>query len=1152
MSGSARWDQDQPEDSRESTIDLPRLTSYPESPEPPRPRAASAPPFRAAPRRPPPPGGRRPGDPWLDGPGRSAATGSWDETGSWPTRSDPDEPPLPEAAAPVPAGWSESGPARPVSADPAPAPAGEPDDPALTALAERIREFQALAGRPAPPRRGGEPSRARSEPSFSVQDPSSYSSDRPGPRSSPSSPAGARIEAPAPASDSLAPRRRPAISRSAAGQADREEPAAETAVAARGPVASPAGPASPGGDLGGLEDERLTSAAEAPSFPAEPDLTGDETAISRTEPGVPDGPDVSQSHANSEAARQDYLVSAPRAAEPPSAADGEYAAYDDPAPASRGRGGEYFSSQGYTSGQEHRAMDRRRGPADGAGLPSDRPARGSLAELRLRLERLPAGHPSSPYDETGARRPAPEQLRQLELPLADEDEHHARPGLLAPPAPSAASDHAPSEPGPAGLASPAGLAAYGLTANGPAGHGASANGPGGNGLSANGLSANGLSANGLSANGLSGNGPRPNWLAGSRTGADGRAENGSPGTEYGLPDDAASYSGQAENESPGAEYGLPDNAASYGGQGETGSPGAEYGLPDNAASYSSRAENGMSANGRSENGSGRPSYGPAASDGQRDFGPAQPGAASVGPIEPGSDEEPAAEAYDPDEYGSDRFAAGQDRDEFHPAEYDQPGHDQPGHDQPGHDQPGHDQPEHDQPEHDWSWGDRFGPSPAGDGRNGNGARDARDAPVGNGSARLAAFAPPAGNGSRRPEDFARGEPLPQAPGAAASARPARNGSGHSDDPASSGLMPRVTDPEPRPARNDYGHYDGFRDHDDLASPDPGPRIAAAPADARPARNGSGRPAPVPESGPLPLPESGLLPRRVAGDLISPRGGGPDDPLSDDRPGADPAAGQDGHARSHTSLGELERSRTAARSGPASYDRGRPLPREQSPGPAARQRHQGLTAEQEAIADQALSRYQAADGRNVFGGYGESGLTPAMRRIEAQLPHGRLVPDSDENSLKSPERFKDKLARMIARHPGLPPADLAAEIYDAARYAFVFEPQDYTDGTWLVHRRLKAQGFDLEARRNRWDTPEFKGIRTRWRDPAHDLPFEVQFHTPASWAVVQRTYDAYVRITDPQTSAEDRSQLRERQVAAAAGTPLPARYAEIGDFRADVR
>jgi hypothetical protein len=205
-----------------------------------------------------------------------------------------------------------------------------------------------------------------------------------------------------------------------------------------------------------------------------------------------------------------------------------------------------------------------------------------------------------------------------------------------------------------------------------------------------------------------------------------------------------------------------------------------------------------------------------------------------------------------------------------------------------------------------------------------------------------------------------------------------------------------------------------------------------------------------------------------------------------------------------------------------------------------------------IADQALSRYKAADGRNVFGGYGESGLTPAMRRVEAHLPHGRLAPDSEQYSLKSPERFKDKLARMIARHPGIPAAELAAEIYDAARYTFVFEPEDYTDGTWLVHRRLKAQGFDLEARRNRWDTPEFKGIRTRWRDPAHDLAFEVQFHTPASWDVVQRTHEAYLRITDPRTSPGERAELRERQVAAAAGTRPPPRCAEIGDFRADVR
>ena len=107
-------------------------------------------------------------------------------------------------------------------------------------------------------------------------------------------------------------------------------------------------------------------------------------------------------------------------------------------------------------------------------------------------------------------------------------------------------------------------------------------------------------------------------------------------------------------------------------------------------------------------------------------------------------------------------------------------------------------------------------------------------------------------------------------------------------------------------------------------------------------------------------------------------------------------------------------------------------------------------------------------------------------------------------------------------------------------------------TWLVHRRLKSQGFDLEIRRNRWDSPEYKGIFTQWRDPAHQLAFEVQFHTPASWEVVQRTHDAYVQITDPATTPAERARLRARQVAAAAAAKAPPNWTEITDFRLEPR
>jgi hypothetical protein len=207
----------------------------------------------------------------------------------------------------------------------------------------------------------------------------------------------------------------------------------------------------------------------------------------------------------------------------------------------------------------------------------------------------------------------------------------------------------------------------------------------------------------------------------------------------------------------------------------------------------------------------------------------------------------------------------------------------------------------------------------------------------------------------------------------------------------------------------------------------------------------------------------------------------------------------------------------------------------------------LSPEQEGAADRTLARFRLAEGRTVFGSYGESGLTPAIRRIAAQLPYGGLAPGSEPNTLKPPARFKAKLARLVARNPGEPPEELATEVYDAVRYAFIFEAEHYTEGTWRVHRQLKARGFELEGRRNSWQRPECKGIRTRWRDPAHGLPFEVQFHTPASWQVLRRSHDDYMVITDPSTPHAQRARLRMRQAAASAFADRPPGCDELADF-----
>jgi hypothetical protein len=208
----------------------------------------------------------------------------------------------------------------------------------------------------------------------------------------------------------------------------------------------------------------------------------------------------------------------------------------------------------------------------------------------------------------------------------------------------------------------------------------------------------------------------------------------------------------------------------------------------------------------------------------------------------------------------------------------------------------------------------------------------------------------------------------------------------------------------------------------------------------------------------------------------------------------------------------------------------------------------LTPEERLIAENALSRCRVAEGRNVFGSYGHSGLTPAMRRVEAQLERGQLLPETENQALKSPDRFKERLADLILRHPDKSAEELSDEVHDGIRYAFIFDTEHYAEGTLQVHSRLKGNGFELEARWNGWESREYKGINSRWRDPAHDLVFEVQFHTAASWDVWQQAHASYKQIIDPRTSPAERTRLRVIHAEKSAVIPVPPGCTAIQDYR----
>src|SRR5712692_4968987 len=198
----------------------------------------------------------------------------------------------------------------------------------------------------------------------------------------------------------------------------------------------------------------------------------------------------------------------------------------------------------------------------------------------------------------------------------------------------------------------------------------------------------------------------------------------------------------------------------------------------------------------------------------------------------------------------------------------------------------------------------------------------------------------------------------------------------------------------------------------------------------------------------------------------------------------------------------------------------------------------LTPEQVRIAVRALGRCRLAEGRSVFGSYGEGGLTPAMRRIEEQLEHGELAPETEKYALKSLDRFQQKLAKRIARFPGAEAADLADEIHDGIRYTFIFDADTYVDGIAEASGKLEHCGYELFEMKPSWDSDEYKGTNSRWRDSVGGVWFEVQWHTSESWETKQNTHATYEKIHDPTTPVEEVERLRDYQKSVSAQVPVP--------------
>jgi hypothetical protein len=177
---------------------------------------------------------------------------------------------------------------------------------------------------------------------------------------------------------------------------------------------------------------------------------------------------------------------------------------------------------------------------------------------------------------------------------------------------------------------------------------------------------------------------------------------------------------------------------------------------------------------------------------------------------------------------------------------------------------------------------------------------------------------------------------------------------------------------------------------------------------------------------------------------------------------------------------------------------------------------------------------------------ENIITPAMRAIESEDPDRHLI--GLEHRLKGTERLKEKVATALEEQPGLTPKQALSAVPDAIRFTLSYSYEQYTAGVTADLERLTAHGCELaKALRNSWESDQYKGINTQWRESATGQLFEVQFHTQAGFEGKQLSHAAYERIRNPQTSDAELPELEDFQRKVCAKIPIPPGATDIASL-----
>ncbi|RKN74329.1 hypothetical protein D7231_10585 [Streptomyces klenkii] len=165
--------------------------------------------------------------------------------------------------------------------------------------------------------------------------------------------------------------------------------------------------------------------------------------------------------------------------------------------------------------------------------------------------------------------------------------------------------------------------------------------------------------------------------------------------------------------------------------------------------------------------------------------------------------------------------------------------------------------------------------------------------------------------------------------------------------------------------------------------------------------------------------------------------------------------------------------------------------------AKSEQHLKLSAEDNRTVTQFWERAAAARGE----------LDSTMKGLEEQSAArgGRL--EGLGYSLKGLDSLRRKVAVPVGKR-GDRAEDVCAGIDDLNRYTLTFETDNYVQGTKETYERLREQGYEPLSEQNTWQDPVYKGLNTTWQHKEREERFELQFHTPESFAAKSENHELY--------------------------------------------